>query len=60
MYFMQSSIKGCIIGVAYLVGVIIAAGGVATIPQGKAFALAPNQFHIIGKITVYLFHFVDF
>ena len=40
--------KGGLVGAAYLIGVIISAGGITTIPQGQAFALAPNQLHIIG------------
>ena len=40
--------KGGLVGAAYLIGVIIAAGGLTSIPQGRAFALAPNQLHIIG------------
>lgn len=43
----QCSLKGGFVGTAYLLGVIIGAGGLSSLPN-RAFSQAPNQIHIVG------------
>ena len=40
--------KGGFVGLAYFTGVVISASGLTSLPQGRVFAQAPNQMHIIG------------